>query len=177
VTKEELKVILAVLPYMHEHFINNPHSIISRVYGVYTVKMQAYEQVHLILMQNTLRFDSKNDVSRVYDLKGSRFKRLVQSHRIVSSTTLKDVNFVNNQRELHEIDLSGDDCRRINEVIRKDSDFLASLNIMDYSILLGIESKLHINTSEYTQIVSNAGKRSSTKQRTSELERFKRVRL
>ena len=77
VTKDELKVILAVLPYMHEHFINNPHSIISRVYGVYTVKMQAYERVHLILMQNTLRFDSKNDVSRVYDLKGSKFKRLV----------------------------------------------------------------------------------------------------
>lgn len=30
----------------------------------------------------------------------------------------------------------------MNGVIKKDSDFLASLNIMDYSILLGIESKI-----------------------------------
>ena len=71
VTKEELQVILAVLPSMHDHFVRNPSSIISRVYGVYTVKMQAYQSVHLILQQNTLRFDNRNDVARVYDLKGS----------------------------------------------------------------------------------------------------------
>ena len=161
VTKEELKVILAVLPSMHDHFVRNPSSIISRVYGVYTVKMKAYQRVHLILQQNTLRFDNRNDVARVYDLKGSSHGRLVKSHRIVSSTTLKDNNFISNQLLFSEVDLSKEDCLRINKVIRKDSEFLASQNIMDYSVLLGIESKLQIHTEAYAQIVSNAGQKRS----------------
>ena len=176
VAKEELKVILAILPSMHDHFVRNPSSIISRIYGVYTVKMKSYRPVHLILQQNTLRFDNNNDVSRVYDLKGSLFSRLVKSHRITASTTtLKDQNFINNQLHFAEVDLSAEDCHRINDVIRKDSDFLASMNIMDYSILLGIESKLQINTEEYAHVVANAGRKRSMI--TSDLERFKRHRL
>ena len=50
VTKEELDVTLQLLPYMHDHFSKNPKSIISRVYGVYTVKMKTYYPVHLILV-------------------------------------------------------------------------------------------------------------------------------
>ena len=58
---------------------------------MYTVKMKSYQKVHLILQQNTLRFDNSSDVTRVYDLKGSSFNRLVKSHKILSpTTTLKD---------------------------------------------------------------------------------------
>jgi len=42
--------------------------------------------------------------------------------------------------------MSSKDCEVVNGAIRKDTNFLASLNIMDYSILLGIESKVQINT-------------------------------
>jgi hypothetical protein len=44
---------------------------------------------------------------------------------------------------------------RVNSCIKKDTDFLASKNIMDYSILLGIESKVMINTElgEFTACV------------------------
>ena len=56
----------------------NPTSILSRIYGVYTVEMQDYQKVNLMLMGNTLRFDNKNDVSRIYDLKGSTFSRQVK---------------------------------------------------------------------------------------------------
>ena len=70
-----------------------------------TVEMQDYEKVHLILMGNTLRFENKNDVSRIYDLKGSTFSRLVKG-RTTQTSTLKDQNFVNNQHYVQEINLS-----------------------------------------------------------------------
>ena len=91
------------------------------------------------------RFDNKDDISRIYDLKGSTFSRLVKG-KTMHSSTLKDQNFVENQHHVQEINLRADDIDRLNAIVKKDSDFLASLNIMDYSLLLGIESKVHINT-------------------------------
>ena len=61
--------------------------------------MQDYQKVHLILMGNTLRFDNKNDISRIYDLKGSTYSREVKG-RVSSGSTLKDQNFVKNQHHV-----------------------------------------------------------------------------
>lgn len=38
--------------------------------------------------------------------------------------------------------MSHADIDSINTIIRKDSNFLASVNIMDYSLLLGVEAKV-----------------------------------
>ena len=38
-TKEELKVFLRLLPYYELHLKENRDSLISRIYGVYTIKM------------------------------------------------------------------------------------------------------------------------------------------
>lgn len=137
---EELKLITKILPSLHNYLKSNPKSLLSRIYGVYSVEMQDYKKVHLILMGNTLRFDNKNDISRIYDLKGSTFSRLVKG-RTTHTSTLKDQNFVTNQHHVQEINLSSLDIDTINTAILKDTQFLASLNIMDYSMLLGIESK------------------------------------
>ena len=142
--KGELDLLLKILPDLHKHLSNNPDSILSRIYGVYTVKMKSYGAVHMILMGNILRWDIDQDVTRVCDLKGSKFSRIVKGTRIKPTTTLKDQNFLENQREINEVNLSDQDLHRINAVIKKDSDFLSSLNIMDYSIMLGIENKVQV---------------------------------
>lgn len=98
-TEEELSLLESILPQFHQHLKKNPKSLISRIYGVYTVEMRDYEKVHLILMGNTLRFDNKNDITRVYDLKGSTFSRMVKG-RTTQASTLKDQNFVLNQHHL-----------------------------------------------------------------------------
>jgi len=144
-TDSELALIQKILPPLHRHLKKNPKSLLSRIYGVYTVEMQDYQKVHLMLMGNTLRFDNKNDITRVYDLKGSLFSRLVKG-RTTHTSTLKDQNFMANQHHVQEINLSANDIETLNSTIRKDTNFLASLNIMDYSILLGIESKVQVNT-------------------------------
>ena len=103
--------------------------------------MESYAEVHMIIMGNILRWDNDKDVTRVYDLKGSSFSREVKG-KTKPSTTLKDLNFLDNQREITEINLSDNDLWKINKTIKRDSDFLCSINIMDYSLLIGIESRV-----------------------------------
>ena len=134
---------MKLLPDFHKHLSSNRDSLLSRIYGVYTVKMKSYGAVHMIIMGNILRWDADKDVTRVYDMKGSVYSRVVKG-RNKPSTCLKDQNFLDNQREINEINLSDRDLAKINRVIKKDSDFLCSLNIMDYSILLGIESRVQV---------------------------------
>ena len=38
----ELELIQKILPRLHKHLKNNPKSLLSRIYGVYTVEMQDY---------------------------------------------------------------------------------------------------------------------------------------
>ena len=172
---EELRLIQKLLPKLHKHLKNNPQSILSRIYGVYTVEMKDYQKVHLILMGNTLRFDKKDDITRIYDLKGSLFSRLVKG-RTSHTSTLKDQNFTLNQHHVQEINLSPEDIEKINEIIRKDTNFLCSVNIMDYSLLLGIESKVQVNTETFNRTVGEE-KRKFSVRTTAELARFKRHRF
>ena len=72
--------------------------------------------------------------------------------------------------------MSESDIMMIDSVIRKDTNFLASMNIMDYSLLLGIESKFQINTEHSEHTVVNAGRKVSIRS-TAELQRFKRHRF
>ena len=58
--------------------------------------MKGYKPVNLILMGNTLRFRNKNDIMRIYDLKGSRVARKVDTRGSKPTTTLKDMNFFDN---------------------------------------------------------------------------------
>ena len=55
-TDVELHFFLKILPDYELHFKENPDSIISRMYGVYTIRMQKIATVHLMLMSNTLKF-------------------------------------------------------------------------------------------------------------------------
>ena len=80
-----------------------------------------------------------------------------------------------NQHHVQEINLSQEDCETVNKAIRKDTNFLSSLHIMDYSILLGIESKVQINTGATERSASIMPK--SHFKTTAELQRFKRHRF
>ena len=70
--------------------------MLARIYGVFNVNMKGYKPVNLILMGNTLRFRNKNDIMRIYDLKGSRVARKVDTRGSKPTTTLKDLNFFDN---------------------------------------------------------------------------------
>jgi len=95
-SNEELTLIQKILPDMYRHFKKYPDSLLARIYGVYRVHMKNYDPVNLILMGNTLKFKSKDDIFRIYDLKGSRVARMVDTTNAKPTTTLKDLNFFKN---------------------------------------------------------------------------------
>ena len=68
--------------------------------------MKNYDAVNLILMGNTLKFKNKDDIFRVYDLKGSRVARMVNTTNSKPTTTLKDLNFFENYHILKEVNLT-----------------------------------------------------------------------
>lgn len=100
-----------------------------------------------ILVQNL-----ENKITLKYDLKGSMIKRKVLSKNIHKLKTeqfmeeavqnvLKDRDLVciNENRQKLAIKISYRDKVNLLLKIQKDTDFLASQNIMDYSLLIAVE--------------------------------------
>ena len=55
-SESELKMFLGILPYYELHLKENKESLLSRIYGVYTIRMKGLATIHLMLMANTLNF-------------------------------------------------------------------------------------------------------------------------
>lgn len=131
---------MRLLPHLTEHYKTNVDSLISKVFGVFTVDIEGMGKVHLQLMENTLRIRERDNLRYIFDLKGSLVDRKV-SGKTKNSTTLKDVNFdMANQKIANFTRMSKETSTRLRIAMKRDADFLASHNLMDYSLLLGIEN-------------------------------------
>lgn len=98
------------------HVKEYPASLLARVYGIYSIEFKGLESIHIILMGNTLRWQNRSDISKIYDLKGSTFNRFVKLDQTIKATsTLKDINFISASREHQEINLSERQVRLLNK--------------------------------------------------------------
>jgi len=135
----ELKILLKMLKEYHMHlWKNQTNSLMSRIYGVYEIKMKSITSVHVILMQNSMQFRSSM-IERIFDLKGSLINREVKKKVLAPTAVLKDLNFLAISREENIIRLTEDDRLTIVSTLNEDSALLNVAQIMDYSLLLGIE--------------------------------------
>ncbi|XP_073355699.1 phosphatidylinositol 4-phosphate 5-kinase 2 isoform X3 [Aegilops tauschii subsp. strangulata] len=132
VKKSEVKLLIRMLPSYHKHVKRYKNSLITRFYGVHSVKPYGGQKVRFIVMGNL--FCSEHRIHRRYDLKGSSYGR--KSDRFEEetgdATTLKDLdlNFAfRMQRPLY---------KELHEQLRRDCAFLESEGIMDYSLLVGV---------------------------------------
>eukprot|EP00949_MAST-11_sp_MAST-11-sp1_P004563 g4563.t1 len=135
--QSELPFLLSILPNYVAHLETEPETLLVKFYGVYTVTLGKFKR-HLIAMPNVLKSDVSID--EVYDLKGSTRNREVTQEEIDAGvSTLKDLNFDNRCRELGE-GIMLDDAMTKKFLCQLDSDLilLRRLDIMDYSLLLGI---------------------------------------
>ena len=89
--KSEQAVLVKALPKYLDHLCKNPKSLIAKIYGIYTVKMEDIGEVHILLMGN-LFLNVKEKLSE-FDLKGSIINREVHSP-FTMKDCLKDVNLV-----------------------------------------------------------------------------------
>ncbi|KAI5959619.1 MSS4 [Candida pseudojiufengensis] len=139
----EHKQLLKMLKPYYEHVKQNPNTLLSQFYGLHRVKMSMFgrksKKVHFVVMNNL--FPPHKGIHIKYDLKGSTWGRFttvkpedLKKHEL-SQYTLKDQNWLINKEKIK----FGPEKRSIflNQ-LEKDVSLLKKVNVMDYSLLLGI---------------------------------------
>ncbi|KAI0758492.1 SAICAR synthase-like protein [Trametes elegans] len=121
----------------YEHVKDNPHTLLSRFYGLHRVKLLRGRKIHFVIMNNL--FPAHKDIHETYDLKGSTVgpeypeEKAAQNPRAV----LKDLNWIQRRKML---ELGPKKRAPLTEQLRHDSELLKDLGVMDYSLLVGIHN-------------------------------------
>ncbi|KAF9528392.1 hypothetical protein CPB83DRAFT_766872 [Crepidotus variabilis] len=133
----EHKFLLSILKDYYEYVRDNPHTLLSRFYGLHRVKLPRGRKIHFVIMNNL--FPPHKDVHETYDLKGSTVGRLYPEDKAAKNprAVLKDLNWINRGKIL---ELGPEKRALITEQLRRDAEFLKSVDVMDYSLLVGIHN-------------------------------------
>ncbi|PCH34949.1 SAICAR synthase-like protein [Wolfiporia cocos MD-104 SS10] len=133
----EHKYLRKILKQYHAHVKENPHTLLSRFYGLHRVKLPHGRKIHFVIMNNL--FPPHRDIHETFDLKGSTVGREYPEERAKENprATLKDLNWINRGKAL---ELGPEKRALLTEQLRRDSEFLKVLQVMDYSLLVGIHN-------------------------------------
>ena len=70
--------MLSMIDEFIDHLVQRGNnSLIARIYGIYTIKTNAFADVDFLVMQNTVRMSHPKNSKMVFDLKGSTTNRLI----------------------------------------------------------------------------------------------------
>ena len=127
---EEHKFLRSVLKDYVNHVRNNPHTLLSRFYGLHRVKMPHGRKIHFVIMNNL--FPPHRDIHETYDLKGSTVGRYAPEdpppapgEQPKSSKVLKDINWIKKGRRL---ELGPEKRALLTEQLRRDKEFLKNIH-------------------------------------------------
>ena len=140
ITNKELDTLLnGFMENYYIHIINNPDSLLARLYGIYTITIRGISQVNIVLMQNINSLGNNHkSLYRVFDLKGSLVERKTKNiQNTDKSRALKDLDFLYLRKiDKQFINFTKDAILHIvYELLQKDLIMLTDNNLMDYSIL------------------------------------------
>jgi len=74
--------MLKLLPSYVAHLKMNKKSLLAKILGIFTVKADSINEVHVILMENTLRLKNPSNLKYIFDLKGSTVGRAVKGYTL-----------------------------------------------------------------------------------------------
>ena len=135
-TKEENRFMKCILPHYYKYLAENPHSTLVRILGMHRVKMYQFRRkLHFVIMTSV--FDTPEQIHTIYDLKGSTIGRSATEREKASGGVLKDLDLLEDDRKFH----LGNKKKAFLDQLEKDAKFLATLGIMDYSLLLGVHHR------------------------------------
>jgi len=145
VTKTELDSFVEFAPHYFRHLTESLSSrsptCLAKIMGLYQVSIKSLKggremKMDLMVMENIF---FQRTISRVYDLKGSvrsRYNSDTSGHNKV----LLDSNLIEALRT-KPMFLGSKAKRRLERAVWNDTSFLASLDVMDYSLLVGIDEE------------------------------------
>ncbi|KAJ7116185.1 hypothetical protein C8R46DRAFT_1051370, partial [Mycena filopes] len=93
-----------------QHVKSNPHTLLSRFYGLHRVKLPRGHKIHFVIMNNL--FPPHRDIHETFDLKGST-----------------DLNWINREKML---ELGPEKRALLTEQLRRDAELLRKIHVMDY---------------------------------------------
>jgi 1-phosphatidylinositol-4-phosphate 5-kinase len=131
----EHRFLRKILRDYYQHIEENPNTLISQFYGLHRVKTPFGRKIHFVVMNNL--FPPHRDVHQTYDLKGSTIGRDFKEDKLANNprATLKDLNWLR-----RDMNLSFGPRKKslFIQQVERDVKLLQKLEIMDYSLLLGI---------------------------------------
>ena len=162
--REELKFLLSILPKYCEYVANHPQTLIARFFGCHAITMYG-KTVHFVVIQSV--FDTTFQIHERFDLKGSWVGRLEGRKPTGTVAVCKycskefTVGGSHDQRcdarqggLRHVYDQVGKDLNwnrqmcippttaaRLAKQLEQDTNFLARINSIDYSLLVGIHHR------------------------------------
>ena len=154
ITNEEKETMDKILIDYYLYIKQHDNTLITKIYGIYTVVIKNASSVNVILMQNLFGC-SPIHIQRMFDLKGSTVQRKtknVQNWR--KDQVLKDMDYqwlTHVERKLINFNL--EDIQEIKKNMENDINFYKRLLLMDYSLLLIIIDYPNKIDPDYKQIV------------------------
>lgn len=120
----------SVLKDYYSHVLTYPDTLLTRFFGLHRVKPHGGRNVRFVVMGNLL--NTGHAIHRRYDLKGSTFGRLTRPPYDPAKKILKDLDIE------YTFQLDDGYAARLRAQLAADALLLERLNIMDYSLLLGV---------------------------------------
>ena len=121
------------MPHYYAYLVKNPNTTLTHFYGMFRVKMNHLRRnVHFVIMKSVFNTDKRID--KVWDLKGSTVGRIAKP----GETVFKDLDIVN---EGFKMRMGPSKKEAFMKQLENDVALLAKLEIMDYSLLLGLHDR------------------------------------
>jgi hypothetical protein len=154
ITAEERETLLNVLNKYYKYVKEHEQTLITKIYGIYTLVIRNASSVNVILMQNLFGC-SPIHIQRMFDLKGSTVQRKTKNvQNWKRDQVLKDLDYqwlTKIDRKL--INFKEDNINEIKRNLQNDIVFFKSLRLMDYSLLFIIIDFPNSIDPDYNQII------------------------
>jgi len=146
--REEHKQLRAILPQYFHHITsagkssrngNKPDTLLTWILGCHVIRLSKHskigaDKIYLVVMNNILNSDLSLPLK--FDLKGSWTGRKHSlAERQKAKVTLKDVDFTEMKQKIR---VGPERKAQLMASIRRDCHFLEELQLIDYSLLIGI---------------------------------------
>ncbi|KAK9274873.1 hypothetical protein L1049_022127 [Liquidambar formosana] len=147
VSKTELESFIKFAPayfkYLSESISSGSPTCLAKILGIYQVTSKHLKggkesRMDVLVMENLL---FKRNVTRLYDLKGSSRSRY-NSDSSGSNKVLLDQNLIE-AMPTSPIFVGNKAKRLLERAVWNDTSFLASIDVMDYSLLVGVDEEKH----------------------------------
>lgn len=139
ISSSEFAFLKRILKNYYHHLLTNPNTYLPKYFGMHKIRFRMQKTmrekcIYFVIMANV--FQTKQEIHERYDIKGSLYKRFTNSSD--PSVAKKDLDLL---KAKFKFEVNNADYTRIMQIISKDCEFFAQQNIIDYSLLLGINYK------------------------------------